>query len=50
MQTTRVFGIFQEILADENEHAAYLEGQLYLIAQMGEGNYLQGYIQLPEVK
>lgn len=44
------FGVFQEILADENEHAAYLEGQLYLIAQMGEGNYLQGYIQLPEVK
>ena len=44
------FDIVREILSDEDEHVRYIEGALYLIAQMGEANYLQGYIQLPEVK
>lgn len=43
------FEIFKTTLADENDHVRFLEGQLYLINQMGEANYLQSYVKLPEV-
>jgi len=33
-------GLFEEILADEEEHVDYLEGQLHAIGEMGLENYL----------
>ena len=38
------FGIFQEILTDEEEHLNWLESQLDLIAQIGEPAYVQANI------
>jgi len=32
--------LFEEILAEEEEHVDYLEGQLHAIAEMGLENYL----------
>jgi bacterioferritin len=32
--------LFEEILADEEEHVDYLEGQLHAIGEMGLANYL----------
>jgi bacterioferritin len=32
--------LFEEILADEEEHVDYLEGQLHALAEMGLENYL----------
>ncbi len=32
--------LFEEILADEEEHVDYLEGQLHALAQVGTDNYL----------
>lgn len=41
-------GIFEETLADEEDHVRFLEGQLALVAKLGEVNYIQAYVKLPE--
>jgi len=43
------FDIFREILADEQDHVRYIEGGQYLLGQMGEPNFLQAYVRVPEV-
>lgn len=42
------FSLFSSILADEEKHVEWIEGQQYLIAQLGLQNYLQAYVSLPE--
>jgi bacterioferritin len=38
------FGLFQEIMTDEEEHLNWVESQLDLIAQIGEAAYIQAQI------
>jgi bacterioferritin len=38
------FGLFREILTDEEEHLNWLESQLDLVAQIGENAYIQAEI------
>jgi bacterioferritin len=42
--------LFEEILADEEEHVDYLEGQLHAIGEMGIENYLPQQIHKGEGK
>jgi bacterioferritin len=40
--------IFEDILADEEEHIDYLETELELLEKLGEGLYLQRYAEPPD--
>lgn len=40
--------IFEDILADEEEHVDYLETELELLEKLGEGLYLQRYAEPPD--
>jgi len=40
--------IFELTLADEEDHVRFLEGQLGIIAMLGEGQYVQAYVQIAE--
>lgn len=44
------YDIFRRTLEDEQKHLEWIEGQQYLISQIGLPNYLQGYIKLPEAR
>ncbi|GGK65612.1 bacterioferritin [Sphaerisporangium melleum] len=39
--------IFEDILQDEEHHIDYLETELHLLETLGEGLYLQRYVDLP---